>query len=273
MSFDFYMFDGTATNSFVVNELTMPSTDGTNGDVIATDGAGNLSLITPYWLTGPGSVTDEAIAVFDGISGSVLKESGATCNVAGQITSTGLINAGITYPVLDGTSGQFMVTDGAGNLGFSTPMLPSKMVGQQLTDQTTNMGVGDHVKFETDLVTVGSNISLDTSTAYTVTPNVDSIGRITLQPGQTYYLEWTGVILKLDRHNGQITVGWYDADSGSLLGTALTFNGAGGADPLYAGAHLDAAVTPVAATRYEVRFTALNNFISVVRSTVKVTQI
>lgn len=39
----------------------------------------------------------------------------------------GLTGSGLTYPVVDGTAGQFMTTDGNGNLSFSSVVIPTPL--------------------------------------------------------------------------------------------------------------------------------------------------
>jgi hypothetical protein len=57
------------------------------------------------------------------------------------------------------------------------------------TEQTTNLGAGDHVIFNGEYNSAGgSNISLDTSTPYTTTPGAASVGRITLAEGHLFKL-------------------------------------------------------------------------------------
>lgn len=41
----------------------------------------------------------------------------------------GLTGSGLTYPVVDGTAGQFMTTDGNGNLSFASVVVPTSKVG------------------------------------------------------------------------------------------------------------------------------------------------
>ena len=82
--------------------LIYPSADGANGDVMVTDGAGLLSFVAPS--------IDDLQTVTD--NGAV------TTNT---VTVAGLVAAGLTYPLADGTLGDVLVTDGGGNLGFVTP--------------------------------------------------------------------------------------------------------------------------------------------------------
>ena len=94
----------TTTNSIdvaglVSAGLTYPSADGTANDVLVTDGAGNLSFVTPA-VEDLQSVTD----------------NGTT--TTNSIDVAGLTAAGLTYPLTDGTADQVVSTDGAGGLGW-----------------------------------------------------------------------------------------------------------------------------------------------------------
>jgi hypothetical protein len=79
--------------------LTYPNVDGASGDYLTTDGAGNLSFA--------------ALPVEDLQS---VTDNGAT--TTNTIDVAGLVSAGLTYPLIDGTADQVVSTDGAGNLGW-----------------------------------------------------------------------------------------------------------------------------------------------------------
>ena len=96
----------TTTNAIDVAGLTSaglvyPLADGVASDVLVTDGAGNLSFVTPA-VEDLQSITD----------------NGATTTNA--IDVAGLTAAGLVYPLTDGTADQVVSTDGAGNLGWLT---------------------------------------------------------------------------------------------------------------------------------------------------------
>ena len=117
---------GSSSNSIGITELDV--TDGTAGQVLSTDGNGNLSFI---------NVGIESLGIADGTAGQVLSTDGSGnlsfistpdvsgSNVGGDLSGT-IGNAqivsntvGITeLNVADGTSGQVLSTDGSGNLSF-----------------------------------------------------------------------------------------------------------------------------------------------------------
>lgn len=77
--------------------LTMPIDDGTNGQALITDGSGNLSWSTAASgdVYGPASATDTAVALFDGTTGKLLKNSSATIDGSGNLTLSGYVGGGV----------------------------------------------------------------------------------------------------------------------------------------------------------------------------------
>jgi hypothetical protein len=80
--------------------LTYPNVDGASGDYLTTDGAGNLSWLTPPATPDLDAVTTAGNTTLNGID-------------VGSLTA-----AGLDYPLADGTANQVMTTDGGGNLGW-----------------------------------------------------------------------------------------------------------------------------------------------------------
>jgi len=117
---------GSSSNSIGIAELDV--TDGTAGQVLSTDGSGNLSFI---------DVSIESLGIADGTAGQVLSTDGSGnlsfistpdisgSNIGGDLTGT-IGNAqiasntvGITeLNVADGTNGQILSTNGSGVLSF-----------------------------------------------------------------------------------------------------------------------------------------------------------
>jgi hypothetical protein len=56
----------------------------------------------------------------DGNVGIGKNDPSTALDVNGTITATGLVSSSITYPTSDGSSGQALITDGSGNLSFSS---------------------------------------------------------------------------------------------------------------------------------------------------------
>jgi hypothetical protein len=71
---------------------TLPSADGSNGQVLSTNGSGTLSWTSAGAgsgdVVGPASATDEALARFDLTTGKLIQNSNATLTDAGALTLT-----------------------------------------------------------------------------------------------------------------------------------------------------------------------------------------
>lgn len=88
--------------------LTLPADDGTNGQVLTTDGTGTLTWTSNGAgdVVGPASATDNAIATYDGTTGKLIKDNSAVTISAGVITATGFSGP------LNGTVGATTPTTG-----------------------------------------------------------------------------------------------------------------------------------------------------------------
>ena len=86
-----------------LNSLAYPSSDGTSGQFLKTDGSGTLSFGDV--ATDLDSVTDNGATTTNAIS-------------TGAITASSITAASIAYPTSDGTANQFLKTNGSGTLSF-----------------------------------------------------------------------------------------------------------------------------------------------------------
>lgn len=130
----------TTTNPVTVAELTAaglryPITDGVAGDYLTTDGVGSLGWVAPSVGTLQ-EVTDNGFA---------------STNI---IDVAGLVAAGLTYPNVDGTAGDVLTTDGAGVLGWSTPVV------YDLQNVTDNGAVSTNVIDVAGLIAANLNYPL-----------------------------------------------------------------------------------------------------------------
>jgi hypothetical protein len=116
---------------------TLPSTDGSNGQALVTNGTGTLSWATPGGSPG-GSTTQlqyNNAGSFAGATNLVTDGSNLTINAQGDLRfgdsdssnwvafqgpATIASNVTWTLPSTDGTSGQFLSTDGSGTLSWAT---------------------------------------------------------------------------------------------------------------------------------------------------------
>jgi hypothetical protein len=104
--------DTVDVGGLIASGLTYPNADGVSGDYLTTDGAGNLSWLTPTTpdldtVTSAGNTTTNAIDV------------------------GGLTASGLAYPSSDGTANQVMATDGAGTLGWADTLTVVAAPGSQ----------------------------------------------------------------------------------------------------------------------------------------------
>jgi hypothetical protein len=166
-----------------ISGIKFPNADGTLGQFLKTDGAGNLSfadlslgdlsivgstIATPSNadLTlvpgGTGSVVINSVSIRDNIIQT--NESNANLQLSGNGTGTVLINS-LSFPTGTGTNGQVMVSDGSGNLSFTDVA-------------TTLQAVSDNGATTTNAVTVGGLTSTSdvTVTGTTFTDRIQSTG-------------------------------------------------------------------------------------------------
>jgi len=104
--------------------LDLGITDGSDGQVLITDGAGNFSFSSVSSSGGGlGNVVEDTTPQLGGnldVNGQTIT-SASNGDVAIAPNGTGnLVLNGLNFPTSDGTSGQVIRTDGAGNLTFGT---------------------------------------------------------------------------------------------------------------------------------------------------------
>jgi hypothetical protein len=85
------------------------------------------------------------------------------------------------------------------------------------TQQSANIGAGDHVKFDTVIASRGISIALDTATTYSNVAATASIGRFTLKGNITYRLRGAVPYVLGSGATGLVELQFYDATAGALL--------------------------------------------------------
>lgn len=115
---------------------------------------------------------------------------------------------------------------------------------------STNVSVGDHIKFDGVAFVRGSNISLDTTSAYTTSIGVASVGRITLAAGKTYKL--TGSINNVVSANYN-AMRWYNSDTNTALGVVSGMSSPVSTTDRVPSAGFIAYITTSVSTRVELR--------------------
>ena len=150
---------------------------------------------------------------------SVTAPSGVNLSIRETGSGTLQPSAGLSYVVIKKLN----------DTPFNPAATTEYLMGALTANVTTNLSTGDHIKFNSLLNSQSSNgttntgnISLDTTTTYTTTANVDSLGRITLKAGRTY--ELTGYAQSVaDLTNGTFTYAWYNSDTSTTIGSTATY--------------------------------------------------
>ena len=88
------------------------------------------------------------------------------------LNGTSLVVAGLTYPTSDGTSGQALVTDGSGNLSFSTI---SSGGGGTVTEAFKNIAVSGQTNIVADAATDTLTFAAGSGIQLTTTPGTDTL--------------------------------------------------------------------------------------------------
>lgn len=260
------------SNKVTVGALNMPFVDTVAGALVKTDGAGNLTLSAgDTYVQGPASALADQVATYNGTTGKLIKASAASITVPGVATFTGLVNGALTYPSVDATSGYVLMTNGAGVLSLQdvSSAGESAAMAEVTALYNTNLSAGDHVKFTTIGYALGADITVDTTTTYTTTANVASLGRITVAGGKKWLCAVDIASFKFNLHNSTFTMQWFNADANTAIGSPIVVNGDGGANPDQCRAHLRAYFTPPsspATVRIEVRITAATGLLSITRA-------
>ena len=129
--------DFTMTGTLTASGLIYPTSDGVSGQVIKTDGAGNLAFTSTGDgdVDGPASATDNAVARFDSASGKLIQNSGvliSDANAISGVTDFDVDNININGNTISSTdtNGDINYTpDGTGNNVFTNNIVLSDTNG------------------------------------------------------------------------------------------------------------------------------------------------
>jgi len=150
-----------ASNAVDYSKLKGISADGTSGQVLATDGAGNLSWSTPATTTVEDVLTStsatNALSANQGktldtnkldktaaFTGDVTGTYDATVIAAGAVTTAKIASNAVDYSKLvgisaDGTAGQVLATNGAGSLTWASALTTALNDGKILVGNGSNV--------------------------------------------------------------------------------------------------------------------------------------
>lgn len=163
------------TGSIVLDGLNWPQADGTSNQVLKTDGAGQLS-----WGSGSGGLADvvddttpQLGGDLDVNSNSIVSTSNG--NIAITPNGTGsVVLDGLNWPQADGTNGQVIVTNGSGQLSFSTA---SGGLADVVDDTTPQLG--GNLDLNSNNITGTGNInitgSIDSTAGSVIDGSADEI--------------------------------------------------------------------------------------------------
>ena len=134
---------------------TLPSADGSSGQVLSTNGTGTLSWATAGGggggdVTGPASATDNAITRFDLTTGKLIQNSTVILDDAGTITGVAAL-AATTVSVTSANAGTATVT--TGNLTFSS-------TGQRITGDMSSSPVSSRLMFQTNTANGSTDVGI-----------------------------------------------------------------------------------------------------------------
>lgn len=252
----------------ISNGITYPTTDGTIGQAITTDGSGILSFSSVGDVIGPVSSLDKALARYNGTTGKLIQNSNATLSDAGLLTVSNLTVGTLVYASTDGSYGQVLSTNGSGTLSLDT-VVSNKTTGLMNTLTTTNISLNDHIQFSRVDIS-GRLITLDTTTAYSNATNTASIGRFTLKGGNTYFLDAYVSYIAFGSSAGYITINWYNSDTNTNINTSTVPNTPNTTNVLYGCSAVG--YNPLVDTRVEVRLVGVNLLTSISRAFAKIIQ-
>lgn len=126
------------TGSVVIDGLSHPQADGSAGQFMKTDGSGQLSFATVD-LTAINIVTDTSPQLggnLDVNGNSIVSASNGNIAITPNGSGSVVID-GLSHPQADGSAGQFMKTNGSGQLSFATVDLTAINI---VTDTSPQLG-------------------------------------------------------------------------------------------------------------------------------------
>ena len=139
----------------ILDGLSHPTSDGSAGQFLKTDGSGNLAFAT-VTTDLSGDSTPQLGGNLDVNGNSIVSASNG--NIAITPNGSGkVILDGLSHPTSDGSNGQVLTTDGAGNLSFTSKTVDTT----NLVDDTTPQLGGDlDINGNTIVSTSNGNIAI-----------------------------------------------------------------------------------------------------------------
>lgn len=149
------------TGDLYLNYLKWPTVDGTSGQVLQTDGTGNLSWVS---AAGGGTMNNLIDDTTPQLGGNLDVNGFSIVSATGDIALTpggsGYVNIdGLRWPNADGAYSQALFTDGAGNLSFGN-VIKEITAGSGISINTDSAGVIEISANTGDSIQAGTNISI-----------------------------------------------------------------------------------------------------------------
>jgi len=187
--------------------FTLPDGDGTSGQVIKTDGSGALSWTSITAATGNEleNVVEDTTPQLGGnldVNGnSIVSASNGDIAITPNGTGSVIID-GLSHPQADGSAGQFLKTDGAGQLAFATVTGATGNELENVVEDTTPQLGGD-LDVNGNKITSASNGDID------IEPNGTGnvlLGNFEFDVDQTVGAGQDNYVLTYDNSTGHISL-------------------------------------------------------------------
>lgn len=157
-----------------------------------------------------------------------------------------------------------ITSDKRGGFGGTTAFLSATLSAAQTTNLNTTSSSINHVKFDSVVTMIGNKIILDTSTSYTTTSNVASIGRFTLKAGSIYDISCTMPFIGTSSGNFG-TVALFNADTNTQISQVSTWD-AGSVNSVCP--QLEVSFSPSIDTRVEIKVMVSSGSITSIGSSI-----
>ena len=139
----------------ILDGLSHPTSDGSAGQFLKTDGGGNLAFAT-VTTDLSGDSTPQLGGNLDVNGNSIVSASNGNISITPNGSGKVILD-GLSHPTSDGSNGQVLTTDGAGNLSFTSKTVDTT----NLVDDTTPQLGGDlDINGNTIVSTSNGNIAI-----------------------------------------------------------------------------------------------------------------
>ena len=217
--------------------------------ILSDTTSGNITITLP--LSTANSIGKNVIIKkIDNSSNIVCIKSNGTDTLNGSTNPIYLYGKDDCISILSSDAGECeTLPDNRSNVGQSKSYLISTITAAQ----TTNIGNGDHIKFNSIGNQYGSDIILDTTTTYSTIVDAPSIGRFTLKSGKTYRCVFNLGEMQLPGAN-DVSFAWYNATTNQMISLSPSDAVAVTQTGNYVGDSVSQAVfTPTIDTKIELR--------------------